>query len=119
MKKKKKSGLSRQEAAVAVVEDIIIEMHQWMFQNLRTADPEFAAGLEADYENWMKVHVEVMRTAGEKGATINEVRRRLPDNKWDSFVKECSEAMEPPQDEQENQYFQKRVDRRLKGRDIN
>lgn len=116
----------RMKAAFQLIAEDSLEAHQLIFRQLELGNPDLAAKLKPDFEEYLQTEVEMMEDL-EGGAYFKEVCRRIPQNLWVYLIRGAvakigSFAIELLSEEEKKEMkkeFRKRVEKRMKGEDIN
>ena len=109
-------------AGCEIVFEALQGLHAGLFAFLQEEMPKLAEELREDYEAWIRAEAEIFKEMKGEG-NVDDIRRRLPGNKWGAFFcKKTTPAASPLSEKQKSaagEGLRERVARRLLGIDIN
>lgn len=107
-------------AIAALIREDFLEALQQIFKGLEEQNPRFANTFKADFDEYMRVTVEIYNSDPDGNTTIEDVVSRIPNNLWIELLKEMFAGVPEIHEwsEEEMQEFRAKVKARAKGKDI-
>src|ERR1035437_367472 len=123
---KPKKIKSKEEAALELVAEFEFSFYHAMFSDLKQSDPDIARQLKPDFDELIKVETEMAQKHPKGDYSINDIKKKIPNNRWIKFVKQIVSRMvfnekelgEEATEDEKNE-FNVTVEKRMKGKDIN
>jgi len=121
---KPKSKLTREEAEIRALNDATLSFQLRLLDFLQKENPALAAKLKPEFEEYVLVEKEVAKENPTGNYSVKDIRLKIPNNGWLKFiemiVKQIPASSITQQEKEEAQrQFQKEVDKKMRGQDIN